>query len=419
MSLVAIRLSERGFVRYYDPNGLELNAGDICIVEDRQAAEVPGQVCTVESRSSWQLRGRTYPRVLRKAEESEIEQWRQLKQREMEAIALCKQKARELNLEMKISTVHFDDRQRRVVFYFTADQRVDFRQLVKELAAALRARIELWQVGVRDEARMVHGFGICGKELCCGAWIQEFQPVSIRQAKDQDLLLSPAKLSGMCGRLRCCLTYEHEQYKAAMKEAPGVGAICRCKGLGTAIVMERSLLRRQATVRDDYGALRQIPFSDVEEVLGKAPASAMKQDGAARVSAPIAPASSPELTGQPPEERGTASFRELEDMPAPKPQPQAPLHVVPESDDEAKAQTAKPGRRRGRRRRGRASGAPAAAPQQPAPQRGEPGQGPAPVAQAGKPAQEDRAGQGKSKARFWRGRRSRRNRRSGQEPKAQ
>ncbi|MCX7015704.1 MAG: regulatory iron-sulfur-containing complex subunit RicT [Candidatus Sumerlaeota bacterium] len=236
------------------------------------------------------------------------------------AIELCKEKARELNLDMKISTVRFDDRGRRVIFHFTADQRVDFRQLVRELAAALHARIELWQIGVRDEARVIHGFGICGKELCCASWIREFQPVSIRQAKDQDLLLSPAKLSGMCGRLRCCLTYEHGQYKECAKSAPGIGAICRCRQMrDPVVVVDRNLLRATATVKDEQGGLHSVPFADIAEVLGKAPPSALKQDAGARLS------TTPE----------TARAEEAQ-----------PAAEAPEVD-------AKRGRRRGRRRKDR------------------------------------------------------------------
>jgi cell fate regulator YaaT (PSP1 superfamily) len=362
MKLAAITLSERSFPKYYDLNDVELRPGDICLVEDKQLTEALGRVAMIESRSSHQVRGNSYPRVLRLADEKEVEQWGRLDQREVEAISMGKEKARALKLDMKISSVRFDDRQRRVIYNFTADQRIDFRQLVRELASALHARIELWQIGVRDESGRLCGLGICGKELCCGAWIKEFRPVSIRQAKDQDLLLSPAKLSGVCGRLRCCLAYEHAHYKECQKNAPAVGAVCQTSEHGEVVVLERSLLRAQAGVADKNGELHVIDFSDIDKVTGKLTPSQLKLQPSARIlgrspSTAPRPAATPEppalpaVTEDTEATEATAAREEKPDAQVVRAKDR--LEVRPESEDEAKASASKRSQRRRRRPRAR------------------------------------------------------------------
>lgn len=361
MKIAAISLSTRSFARHFDPDGVELMAGDFCVVEDKQIKEAVGRVELIESHSNWRARTMQLPKVLRIAAEKDVEQWRGLKQREDEAITLCKEKVRELKLEMKIANVRFDDRQRRVIFQFTADQRVDFRQLVRELASKLRARIELWQIGVRDEARCLDGFGICGQRLCCSGWIREFSPVSIRQAKDQDLVLSPAKLSGLCGRLRCCLTYEHKHYKETSKRMPQVGRLCRCKGGDMVVVTERNFLTDEVTIRDGGERPRRIPLSDIEEVLGKAKPgdlsaarperrsfSGRQRDERPRSSRSSGKASEPNALGQ----------KELEDAPAP---PTPPRHSERDSKSTDENQPRSKGGKRRRRSRGkRSEGTPSA-----------------------------------------------------------
>ena len=206
------------------------------------------------------------PRVLRRATSHEVRSWHFIRRREEEAMAICKEKAAKHGLEMKISNVELDDRQRKVVFYFTADKRVDFRELVKDLASTFRARIELWQIGVRDEAKRMSGIGICGCALCCAMWMREFAPVSIRCAKAQDLQFSPARLSGICGRLRCCLSYEHEQYVDMGKDFPTVGAIVDTEKHGEGRVVERNLLKQTLTITDAKGQSHSISLSDVKRV---------------------------------------------------------------------------------------------------------------------------------------------------------
>ncbi len=282
MKVAAIYLSERSFPRYFNPNGLVLKSGDICIVEDSQVVEAPGKVAVLETRCEFQTNAKQFPRVLRLASTAEIEQWRLLRAREIEAMGMVKEASRRLNLEMKISTVRFDDRQRRVIFNFTAEQRVDFRQLVRELASGLKSRIELWQIGVRDESKTVKGCGVCGQHLCCATWIKEFKPVSIRQAKDQDLMLSPAKLSGQCGRLLCCLTYEHEHYRETARKFPSAGILCRLKSGEEVVVVDRNLLVGRLLVRDQQGHTKTIQLSDVETTLGKASSAALKNEAPTR-----------------------------------------------------------------------------------------------------------------------------------------
>ncbi len=312
MRVAAVSLSRRSFCVYCDPNGISLKIGDVCVVEDKRVTEAVGVVDSFESRCDCQLRTASLPRVLRLAEPREVEDWERLPERETEAIRLCKEQARALGLDMKIASVRFDDRQRRVLFEFTAEKRVDFRQLVKDLASVLRARIELWQIGVRDESRQLRGYGICGRDLCCGCWIKDFHPVSIRQAKDQDLLLSPAKLSGLCGRLRCCLAYEHAFYREAGREAPPIGSMCRTASQGMVAVLDRNLIRQSLMVRNEQGELLHIPFEEVLEIVGKASPSLLRQSATDRLSAALSEASG----GEPPAaKRAEPRLGELEDSP--------------------------------------------------------------------------------------------------------
>jgi cell fate regulator YaaT (PSP1 superfamily) len=323
MRIAAVCLSERSFAKYYDPNGIEIKAGDFCVVEDKQVTETVGRVSMFESRSGAQLRHAELPRVLRLASDKEIEEWGGMREREIVAMELCKSKSRELKLDMKVSTVRFDNKQNRVIFQFTADQRVDFRQLVRELASTLKARIELWQIGVRDESSAIHGFGACGMQLCCATWIKEFAPVSIRQAKDQDLVLSPAKLSGLCGRLRCCLSYEHKHYKEASKNAPYPGAVCRCHGLDDdLVVLSRSLLSRTFEARNSEGTTLLASFDDVEAITGKIPPSTLRQYLMTRSASAIA------IGGARETEAASKEAKPAETPAAPQPAPQKPKERV-------------------------------------------------------------------------------------------
>ncbi len=250
---------------YYDDNGLDLREGDFCMCPVDKRREV-GFVSSRESRCSQLTEKSKYPKVIRKAETDEIEQWKKLKQRQRETINICKQKAQEHNLLMKITDVHFDDEKNKIIFHFTADKRVDFRELVRDLATALHSRIELWQIGVRDEAKQIDGMGVCGHRLCCASFIKEFQPITIRLAKDQDIFLSPTKLSGVCGRLMCCLAYEEEQYKQLAEGAPILGSYVRTEDNTEGTVIERNLITQTFVLQDANENKHTVKRQDIIEV---------------------------------------------------------------------------------------------------------------------------------------------------------
>jgi cell fate regulator YaaT (PSP1 superfamily) len=194
------------------------------------------------------------PRILRIANESDLAKEKNKEERERNSSQLCWELIDKLKLSMNLSRVVFFEEMNKSIFYFTAEGRIDFRELVKQLAAKLRHRIEMRQVGVRDEAKAITGNGICGESLCCSTFLPEFTPVTIRMAKDQGLALNPSKISGVCGRLMCCLQYEHDLYRKMIKELPKVGKIINTPE-GSGKVVKNDILKQVITVRlldDDY-----------------------------------------------------------------------------------------------------------------------------------------------------------------------
>ncbi len=263
-SVAAIKRSEISCARYYDTGNLEIQEGDFCWVEVKNKDyEDMGFVVSIEGSDNKIIEKRDLPKIIRKSTPQEIEEWKTLKKKEAEAIVICKEKVKKYNLNMKVTNVRFEPKNNKVVFNFIADKRVDFRELVKDLAATLKSRIDLWQIGVRDEARMVCGFGVCGQQLCCSRYIKEFKPISIKMAKDQDLFVSPAKLSGVCGRLMCCLTYECDHYAEVNKTAPPIGATVETKKKTEGIVVERNLLRKTLVIEDTQQNRVKINFDDI------------------------------------------------------------------------------------------------------------------------------------------------------------
>ncbi len=235
--------------KFFALDGISLKNGDFCIctVENREETGMIVNLCPHDYPEAPPV---SFPKIIRKATDEEIEKWKQLKKRERKTIALCRQKAIEHNLLIKVTDVRFDDANNKIIFHFTADKRVDFRELVRDLASILHSRIELWQIGVRDEARQIDGLGICGQRLCCAAFLKDFKPVTIRLAKNQDIFLSPNKLSGCCGRLMCCLSYEEDFYRELSKNAPPVGSMVKTQNNIQAVVIERNLLMESYTIQD-------------------------------------------------------------------------------------------------------------------------------------------------------------------------
>lgn len=221
-NVVGVRFKKAGKIYYFSPGDLELKKGQAVIVETSRGIEY-GKIVIEKKEVDDNDIVLPLKQVIRVADESDKAIVEENKRAAKEAFYICEQKIKEHNLEMKLIDCEYTFDRNKVLFYFTADGRIDFRKLVKDLAAIFRTRIELRQIGVRDEAKMLGGLGPCGRILCCASFLGDFEPVSIKMAKDQNLSLNPAKISGLCGRLMCCLKYENDLYEEMRKELPDIG----------------------------------------------------------------------------------------------------------------------------------------------------------------------------------------------------
>ena len=268
--VVGIRFHGTGKAYHFDPGENLLHQGDAVIVETVQGIEmgfVSDEIIDLpEDKLVAPLKG-----ILRIATPADLAQFEANRVKEADAFRICAAKISSRELDMHLVDVEYTFDGHKIIFYFTADGRVDFRELVKDLASVFRIRIELRQIGVRDEARMVGGLGICGRELCCCSFLNDFVPVSIKMAKEQSLSMNPTKISGCCGRLMCCLKYEQEAYEDAHSRMPRPGHIVMTpEGQGT--VEGINLLKETVTVRLDRGGeadLINVPNADVQIVGGK------------------------------------------------------------------------------------------------------------------------------------------------------
>lgn len=222
IKVVGVRFKKAGKIYYFDPDKKWINEGDNVIVETIRGIEY-GQVVVGPKMVKDEDIVQPLKKVLRLATEEDIKCNQENKEKEKAAFDMCLKKIEEHELEMKLVDIEYTFDNNKVIFYFTADGRIDFRELVKDLASIFRTRIELRQIGVRDEAKMIGGLGPCGRPMCCSTFLGEFYPVSIKMAKEQKLSLNPAKISGICSRLMCCLNYEHEVYEENIKKLPDVG----------------------------------------------------------------------------------------------------------------------------------------------------------------------------------------------------
>lgn len=247
--VVGIRFKEVGKIYCFDPKGETLTPGQYVIVETARGVEC-GQVATGNEMVEEDKIVAPLKPIVRLATEDDIKKVAENRQKEKSAFTICEEKIAKHGLEMKLTDVEYTFDGSKILFYFTADGRVDFRELVKDLAAVFKTRIELRQIGVRDEAKMLGGIGICGRPFCCNAYMGEFQPVSIKMAKEQGLSLNPTKISGACGRLMCCLKYEQEAYEHLAKITPKAGALVETKE-GRGIVTESNLISGVVKVRLD------------------------------------------------------------------------------------------------------------------------------------------------------------------------
>jgi cell fate regulator YaaT (PSP1 superfamily) len=238
--VVGIRFKQVGKIYYFDPDGKEYNEGDFAIVETARGVEC-GEVALANRDVDDESIVKPLKSIIRKAAEEDLKKVEENREKEKKAFDICLQKIKNHGLDMKLVEVEYTFDNSKILFYFTADGRVDFRELVKDLASVFRTRIELRQIGVRDESKMLGGFGVCGRPFCCRTFLGEFQPVSIKMAKEQGLSLNPVKISGTCGRLMCCLKYEQDSYEHLLRVTPKVGAIVETQeGQGT--VVENNLI---------------------------------------------------------------------------------------------------------------------------------------------------------------------------------
>ena len=247
--VVGIRFKEVGKIYYFDPIGFKLNKGDRAIVETIRGLEC-GEVAQANKDVNDDEIVKPLKPIVRVATAEDLKVVERNKKKEKEAFDICLKKIALHGIDMKLIDVEYTFDSSKVIFYFTSDGRVDFRELVKDLASVFRIRIELRQIGVRDESKMKGGLGMCGRPFCCNSFLGDFQPVSIKMAKEQGLSLNPTKISGTCGRLMCCLKYEQESYEHLLRVTPKVGAIVdTSSGRGT--VVETDLLKGMLKVRLD------------------------------------------------------------------------------------------------------------------------------------------------------------------------
>ena len=244
--IVGVQFRETGKAYYFSPGGLSILKGAGVIVETARGAEYG--ICVLpETEVSDDRIVQPLRRVLRAATQQDMALLESNSEKEKRATEICRQKIEKHDLKMKLIRTEYAFDGNKIMFFFTADGRVDFRQLVKDLAAEFHTRIELRQVGVRDEARMLGGVGICGKSFCCSSFLNEFSPVSIKMAKEQGLSLNPIKISGTCGRLMCCLSYEQQAYEEMQQTMPFIDSVVETPA-GSGVVTDINLLRGQVKV---------------------------------------------------------------------------------------------------------------------------------------------------------------------------
>lgn len=266
VKVTGIHFKNAGKVYYFDPDGLDIAAGQEVIVETARGIEIGKAISDIHEVPEDQI---TQPlkRVIRVATEEDKAQEAENRIKEQEALKICKEKIFKHELEMKLVGCEYTFDRSKVLFYFTAEGRVDFRELVKDLASIFRTRIELRQIGVRDETKMIGGIGVCGRPLCCTTYLTDFSPVSIKMAKEQGLSLNPTKVSGVCGRLMCCLNNEEETYEYLNSKLPNKGEIVLTPEGNKGVVSSLNVLRQKVKViienDDDEKEVREYDVEDL------------------------------------------------------------------------------------------------------------------------------------------------------------
>lgn len=265
LKIIGVRFKSVGKVYYFDPVKNDLKLGDKVIVETARGVEC-GEVAIVDREIDETTFSSPIKPIIRVANDEDMKRIERNKQKEKDAFRICEEKIAVHGLKMNLIDVECTFDNNKLLFYFTAENRVDFRELVKDLAAVFKTRIELRQIGVRDEAKMLGGLGICGQPFCCARFLGDFQPVSIKMAKEQGLSLNPTKISGTCGRLMCCLKYEQEAYDDLLKTTPKQGAIVKTTS-GKGVVEEVNLITGKLKVKlDNNETVTTFDKSEVEVI---------------------------------------------------------------------------------------------------------------------------------------------------------
>ncbi|MCK4549342.1 MAG: stage 0 sporulation protein [Candidatus Krumholzibacteria bacterium] len=266
MELVEIQFKGQRKELYVNSRELYLHTGNYCVVQADRGEDM-GLIVSIAKVGQKETES-DLKEILRHATDHDVEAMGEKREKELEALKTCQQKASEHDLQIKLVDVEFQFDGNKITFYFTADGRIDFRELVKDLAGVFRTRIDLRQIGVRDEARRFDGMGMCGRKLCCSSWLKDFEPVTLKMAKDQNLPLTPSKISGACGRLMCCLAYELADYKELVRDIPKVGSKVNCFG-GRHRLEKVDIFRASAILSDDDGNTIEVTIEDLKSELEK------------------------------------------------------------------------------------------------------------------------------------------------------
>ena len=269
INIVGVRFKNAGKIYYFDPVDFEIEEDMDVVVETARGLEYGTIVVGKKEIDEESLVSPLKP-IIRIATEEDTKIYKENKEKAKETFELCLEKIKEHNLTMYLIDCEYTFDRNKLIFYFTAEGRIDFRELVKDLAAIFKTRIELRQIGVRDEAKSIGGLGPCGRSLCCSSWLGDFQPVSIKMAKDQSLSLNPTKISGICGRLMCCLNYEQSTYEDIRKRMPKVGSIVKTSE-GTGEVFSNNIVKESIKVKLKKGeeeVLEEFKIDNIELIKG-------------------------------------------------------------------------------------------------------------------------------------------------------
>lgn len=265
-NIVGVRFKKPGKIYFFDPGYLKINQKDKVIVETSFGEELGEVVISKRNMSNSKLSA-PLKKVIRIATSKDLKHYEENKKKEKEAFKICEDKIKKYKLDMHLTDVEYKFDNSKILFYFTADGRIDFRELVKDLASIFKTRIELRQIGVRDEVKRIGGNGVCGRELCCCSFLNDFETVSIKMAKEQNISLNPSKISGNCGRLMCCLKYEQDVYEDKLKRLPKIGSTVKTvdgEGVVDSIETLKEIVRIKFKDEDDNNFYKKYPASEVK-----------------------------------------------------------------------------------------------------------------------------------------------------------